>query len=56
MTAKLTQGYEVVIGFETHTQLSTESKIFSRAPTKFGAEPNTQGLAGGCIAAVRICR
>ncbi|MEJ8836923.1 Asp-tRNA(Asn)/Glu-tRNA(Gln) amidotransferase subunit GatB [Ramlibacter sp. AN1133] len=42
MTAKLIHGYEVVIGFETHAQLSTESKIFSRAPTKFGAEPNTQ--------------
>jgi aspartyl-tRNA(Asn)/glutamyl-tRNA(Gln) amidotransferase subunit B len=42
MTVKLIQGYEVVIGFETHAQLSTESKIFSRAPTRFGAEPNTQ--------------
>jgi len=42
MTAKLIQGYEVVIGFETHTQLSTASKIFSRASTAFGAEPNTQ--------------
>jgi aspartyl-tRNA(Asn)/glutamyl-tRNA(Gln) amidotransferase subunit B len=42
MAAKLIQGYEVVIGFETHTQLSTQSKIFSRAPTAFGAEPNTQ--------------
>lgn len=41
-TSKLIQGYEVVIGFETHAQLSTDSKIFSRAPTKFGAEPNTQ--------------
>ncbi|MES2186224.1 MAG: Asp-tRNA(Asn)/Glu-tRNA(Gln) amidotransferase subunit GatB [Pseudomonadota bacterium] len=41
-TAKLVQGYEVVIGFETHTQLSTVSKIFSRASTAFGAEPNTQ--------------
>ena len=38
----LTRGYEVVIGFETHTQLSTASKIFSRASTAFGAEPNTQ--------------
>jgi aspartyl-tRNA(Asn)/glutamyl-tRNA(Gln) amidotransferase subunit B len=38
----LVQGYEVVIGFETHAQLSTQSKIFSRAPTAFGAEPNTQ--------------
>ncbi|MEO5669802.1 MAG: Asp-tRNA(Asn)/Glu-tRNA(Gln) amidotransferase GatCAB subunit B, partial [Ramlibacter sp.] len=45
MTAKLIQGYEVVIGFETHTQLSTQSKIFSRAPTAFGAEPNTQACA-----------
>jgi aspartyl-tRNA(Asn)/glutamyl-tRNA(Gln) amidotransferase subunit B len=41
-TSKLVHGYEVVIGFETHAQLSTESKIFSRAPTRFGAEPNTQ--------------
>jgi aspartyl-tRNA(Asn)/glutamyl-tRNA(Gln) amidotransferase subunit B len=38
----LVQGFEVVIGFETHAQLSTHSKIFSRAPTAFGAEPNTQ--------------
>jgi aspartyl-tRNA(Asn)/glutamyl-tRNA(Gln) amidotransferase subunit B len=45
MSAKLIQGYEVVIGFETHAQLSTESKIFSRAPTAFGAEPNTQACA-----------
>ena len=43
--AKLVQGYEVVIGFETHAQLSTQSKIFSRAPTAFGAEPNTQACA-----------
>lgn len=42
MAAKLIQGFEVVIGFETHAQLSTESKIFSRSPTAFGAEPNTQ--------------
>ncbi|QJW85448.1 Asp-tRNA(Asn)/Glu-tRNA(Gln) amidotransferase subunit GatB [Ramlibacter terrae] len=40
--SKLIQGYEVVIGFETHAQLSTQSKIFSRSPTAFGAEPNTQ--------------
>ncbi|MEH3085536.1 MAG: Asp-tRNA(Asn)/Glu-tRNA(Gln) amidotransferase subunit GatB [Xylophilus ampelinus] len=38
----LVAGYEVVIGFETHAQLSTASKIFSRAPTAFGAEANTQ--------------
>jgi aspartyl-tRNA(Asn)/glutamyl-tRNA(Gln) amidotransferase subunit B len=43
--ALLVQGYEVVIGFETHSQLSTLSKIFSRASTAFGAEPNTQACA-----------
>ena len=42
MSAKLIHGYEVVIGFETHAQLATQSKIFSRSPTAFGAEPNTQ--------------
>jgi len=41
----LIRGYEVVIGFETHTQLSTASKIFSGASTEFGAEPNTQASA-----------
>jgi aspartyl-tRNA(Asn)/glutamyl-tRNA(Gln) amidotransferase subunit B len=41
----LVQGYEVVIGFETHTQLTTQSKLFSRAPIAFGAEPNTQASA-----------
>ena len=45
MSSKLVQGYEVVIGFETHTQLSTQSKIFSRASVAFGAEPNTQACA-----------
>ncbi len=46
MTASLlVRGYEVVIGFETHAQLSTESKIFSGASTRFGAEPNTQACA-----------
>ena len=45
MSAKLIHGYEVVIGFETHTQLATHSKIFSRASTAFGAEPNTQACA-----------
>ncbi|UDG82592.1 Asp-tRNA(Asn)/Glu-tRNA(Gln) amidotransferase subunit GatB [Candidatus Vallotia cooleyia] len=34
--------WEVVIGLETHVQLSTKSKIFSGASTRFGAEPNTQ--------------
>jgi len=44
-TGPLVQGYEVIIGFETHAQLSTASKIFSRASTAFGAEPNTQACA-----------
>ncbi len=34
--------WEVVIGLETHVQLTTCSKIFSGASTSFGAEPNTQ--------------
>ena len=37
--------WEVVIGLETHAQLSTASKIFSGAPTAYGAEPNTQSCA-----------
>ena len=37
--------WEVVIGLETHTQLSTASKIFSGASTRFGAAPNTQASA-----------
>ena len=38
----LVRGFEVVIGIETHAQLSTRSKIFSGASTAFGAAPNTQ--------------
>jgi len=34
--------WEVVIGLETHVQLTTQSKIFSGAPIRFGAEPNRQ--------------
>jgi aspartyl-tRNA(Asn)/glutamyl-tRNA(Gln) amidotransferase subunit B len=36
------RGFEVVIGIETHAQLSTHSKIFSGASTAFGAAANTQ--------------
>jgi aspartyl-tRNA(Asn)/glutamyl-tRNA(Gln) amidotransferase subunit B len=43
--SQLIRGYEVVIGLETHTQLSTQSKIFSGSPTRFGAAPNTQASA-----------
>ena len=37
--------WEVVIGLETHAQLSTASKIFSGASTAFGAAPNSQACA-----------
>src|SRR3954453_5272150 len=35
--------WEVVIGLEVHAQITaTQSKLFSRAATAFGAEPNSQ--------------
>jgi aspartyl-tRNA(Asn)/glutamyl-tRNA(Gln) amidotransferase subunit B len=34
--------WETVIGLEIHAQLATRSKIFSSAPTAYGAAPNTQ--------------
>ncbi|MDX1592774.1 MAG: Asp-tRNA(Asn)/Glu-tRNA(Gln) amidotransferase subunit GatB [Gammaproteobacteria bacterium] len=37
--------WEVVIGLEIHAQLATRSKIFSGAPTTYGAAPNTQACA-----------
>jgi aspartyl-tRNA(Asn)/glutamyl-tRNA(Gln) amidotransferase subunit B len=37
--------WEIVIGLETHAQLSTASKMFSGASTAFGAPPNTQANA-----------
>ncbi len=37
--------WEIVIGLEVHTQLSTHTKIFSGASTTYGAEPNTQADA-----------
>ena len=41
----LINGYEVVIGLETHAQLQTQSKIFSGASIAFGAAPNVQACA-----------
>lgn len=38
-------GWEPVIGLEVHVQLNTDSKIFSGASTRFGAEPNSQACA-----------
>lgn len=40
--SKLIDGWEVVIGLEIHTQLMTNTKIFSGASTEFGQDPNTQ--------------
>lgn len=37
--------WEIVIGLETHAQLSTCSKIFSGSSTAFGASPNSQASA-----------
>lgn len=37
--------WETVIGLEVHAQLNTVSKIFSGAPTAYGAEPNRQACA-----------
>ncbi len=38
----MNSNWEIVIGLETHVQLSTASKMFSDAPTAFGREPNSQ--------------
>ena len=40
-----TSAWEIVVGLETHAQLSTRSKMFSGASTAFGAPPNTQASA-----------
>jgi len=41
----MTSNWEIVIGLETHAQLSTASKIFSGASTAFGSPPNSQASA-----------
>ena len=45
MNAPIREGWEAVIGLEVHCQLLTKSKIFSGAPTAYGAAPNTQADA-----------
>ncbi|HAJ19636.1 MAG TPA: Asp-tRNA(Asn)/Glu-tRNA(Gln) amidotransferase GatCAB subunit B [Rhodospirillaceae bacterium] len=37
-----TGDWEVVIGIEIHAQVTTQAKLFSGAPTTFGAEANSQ--------------
>jgi aspartyl-tRNA(Asn)/glutamyl-tRNA(Gln) amidotransferase subunit B len=37
-----TGDWEIVIGLEVHAQVSSNAKLFSGAPTTFGAAPNTQ--------------
>jgi aspartyl-tRNA(Asn)/glutamyl-tRNA(Gln) amidotransferase subunit B len=37
-----TETWEVVIGLEVHAQVTSEAKLFSGAPTYFGADPNSQ--------------
>ena len=53
--------WETVIGLEIHVQLSTKTKLFSAADTKFGSEQNTQvdlvdlGLPGVLPVHHRVC-
>ncbi|MEO5861941.1 MAG: Asp-tRNA(Asn)/Glu-tRNA(Gln) amidotransferase subunit GatB [Burkholderiales bacterium] len=42
--------WEIVVGLETHAQLTTQSKMFSGASIAFGAAPNTQA----CIVDVAL--
>ncbi len=37
--------WETIIGLEVHVQLMTKTKLFSGAPTAYGAEPNVQACA-----------
>src|SRR5947209_17429168 len=37
-----TGDWEIVLGLEVHAQVISDAKLFSGAPTEFGADPNTQ--------------
>src|SRR6476620_5945235 len=37
-----TGDWEVVLGLEVHDQVISDAKLFSGAPTTFGADPNTR--------------
>ncbi|CAM8987269.1 unnamed protein product [Rhodiola kirilowii] len=38
---KVTEGFEAVIGLETHVQLNTVTKAFCSCPYSYGSQPNT---------------
>lgn len=40
MGGEIIMNFETVIGLEVHVELKTNTKIFSSAPSHFGAEPN----------------
>ena len=44
----MSKDWHVVIGLEVHAQLTTESKLFSRAATRYGAKPNEQSSYVDC--------
>ena len=56
MSTKLIRGYEVVIGLETHAQLSTASKIFSGASTALRRRAEHAGLARSTWRCPARCR
>ena len=37
-----TGDWEIILGLEVHAQVISDAKLFSGAPTTFGADPNTQ--------------
>ena len=51
--------WELIVGMEVHAQVASDSKLFSGAPTEFGAAPNTQvslvdaGMPGCCRSSTR---
>lgn len=44
----MTTKWHAVIGLEVHAQLSTQTKLFSRSATRFGAHPNSQASFVDC--------
>jgi aspartyl-tRNA(Asn)/glutamyl-tRNA(Gln) amidotransferase subunit B len=42
LSARMPAPYVIIIGLEVHVQLLTDTKLFCRCSTRFGAPPNTQ--------------